>query len=69
MVCGYHVYQDSWDAAIGEQLPCKREHGNHKDPFTVVVLRSTVTAGHVPKKISSVCSMFVLRDGTIHYSL
>jgi len=38
MVCGYHVYQDSRDAAIKEQLPCKREPGNHKDPFAVAVV-------------------------------
>jgi len=27
VVGGYQVYQDSWDPAIGEQLPCKREPG------------------------------------------
>lgn len=66
MVRGYHVYQDHWDAAIGERLPCKREPGNRKDPFAVAVVRSRDTVGHVPKKISSVCSMFLLRGGTIH---
>ena len=60
MVHGYHVYQDSWEAAIGERLPCKREPGNRKDPFAVAVVRSRDTVGHVPKKISSVCSMFLL---------
>ena len=32
----YHVYQDIWDAALEEQLSCKREPGNHRDPFAVV---------------------------------
>ena len=66
MVRGYHIYQDSWDAGIGEQLPCKREPGNRKDLFAVAVVRPNVTIGHAPKKISSVCSMFVLRGGTTH---
>ena len=66
MVCGYHVYQEIWHAALGEQLSCKREPGNRKDPFAVAVVRALVTVGHLPKKISSVCSMFLLRGGTIH---
>jgi len=44
MVHGYSVYQDSWDAAIGEQLPCKKEPGNHKGPFIVAVVRYQVCA-------------------------
>jgi len=35
MIRGYHVYQDSWDPAIREQIPCKREPGNlsHLSPL------------------------------------
>ena len=33
MVRGYHVYKDVWEAAIGEELSCKRELENHQDPF------------------------------------
>ena len=54
MVRGYHVYQEIWDAALGEQLSCKREPGNRKDPFAVAVVRALVTVGHLPKKILSV---------------
>jgi len=43
----YHVYQDSWDAAMGEQLPCKREPENCYDSFVEPVVRSHVT---VPKQ-------------------
>ena len=39
MVHGYHVYQDSWDAAIREQLPCKREFWNCSY-FAVAVVKS-----------------------------
>ena len=67
MVRGYHVYQDSWDATIREQSPpCKREPGNHKDLFAVAAVHGE-TVSHVPKKILSVCSMFLLRGATIEY--
>ena len=62
---GYHVYKDVWEAAVGEELHCKRELGNRQDPFAVVVVRAAVTVSHVPKKISSVCSMFLRRGGAI----
>ena len=32
---GYHAYQDSWDALIGEELVC-----NLRDPFAVAVVKS-----------------------------
>ncbi len=35
-VRGYHIYKDIWEASVGEELPCKRENGNHADPFAVV---------------------------------
>ena len=38
---------------------------NYRDPFAVAVVRSGVILGHVPRKISSVCSMFLRRGGTI----
>ena len=25
MVRGYHIYEDIWDATVGEELPCQRE--------------------------------------------
>ena len=65
MVRGYHVYKDVWSAALGEQLSCQREPTNTRDPFAVAVVRSLVTVGHIPRKISSICSMFLLWGGTI----
>ena len=38
---------------------------NYRDPFAVAVVRSGVIIGHVSRKISSVCSMFLRRGGTI----
>ena len=65
MVRGYHVYKEIWCAAVGEELSCIREVENYRDPFAVAVVRSGVIIGHVPRKISSVCSMFLRRGGTI----
>ena len=38
---------------------------NYRDPFAVAVVRSGVIVGHVPRKILSICSMFLRRGGTI----
>ena len=65
MVRGYHVYQAIWEAALLEELPCQREVGNRHDPFAVAVVKANITVGHVPRKISSVCSIFLRRGGSI----
>ena len=39
---------------------------NSKDPFAVAVVKSRVTVGHIPRKISSICSMFLRHGGTIN---
>ena len=38
---------------------------NSKDPFAVAVVKSQVAVGHIPRKISSICSMFLRHGGTI----
>lgn len=66
MVRGYHYYKDIWEVVIGEELECEREHGNIHDLYAVAVKqKSGVTVGHLPKKISSVCSLFLRRGGLI----
>ncbi len=65
-VRGYHVYKDIWDASVGESLPCQRERGNRADPYAVAIIKGGVTVGHVPRKISSVCSLFLRRNGVIN---
>lgn len=66
MVRGYHIYNDIWDASLGEHLQCGRETGNPQDIYAVAVLKSGVVVGHVPRKISSICSVFLRRGGVIH---
>ena len=62
---GFHVYGAVWKPRIGETLSCSREGGNREDPFAVAVQKSSATVGHVPRRISCVCSLFLRRGGTI----
>ena len=64
-VRGY-IYKDIWEASVGEELPCQRESGNRAYPFAVAVVRSGITVGHIPRKISSVCSFFLRKGGVIN---
>ena len=67
MIRGYHVYKAIWEATIdGELLLCEIEVGNIHDTFAVAVKKSGVIVGHCPRKISSVCSIFIRRGGSIH---
>ena len=63
---GYHVYKETWRAAIGEELECDREPGNSCDRYAVAVKRSGVVIGHLPRKVSRVCSLFLRRGGVRH---
>ena len=66
MVRGYHIYQSIWDAAVnGEVLSCYREVGNTHDPSAIAVRKDAVTVGHIPRAISSVCSIFICQGGII----
>ncbi len=58
-------YQSVCTALVGEELPCQWETVNHRDPFAVPVLKDEVIVGHVPRKISSICSIFLRRNGWI----
>ena len=59
-VRGYHVYGEEWIAVLGEELFCEWEIGNVVDRYTVAVKKdSGETVGHVPKKISRICSSFL----------
>ena len=66
IVRGYHIYKDVWSAVIDEKFPCKREDGNRFDPFAVAVCNGDIVIKHVPRKISSVCSLYIRQGGEIH---
>lgn len=44
---------------------CQHKSDNRADPFTVAVIKSGVTVGHILRKISSVCFLFLQRSGMI----
>jgi len=64
---GYHVYGITRTVVLGEQLLCDREPANVVDRYAVAAKKPGTGAivGHLPKKISRRCSMFILRGGTI----
>ena len=64
-VRGYHVYKDGWSPVRDEILACQRKTGNAHNPFAVKVVKSGSIVGHLPKKISSTCSLFLRRRGVI----
>ena len=65
MVQGYHVYQNEWDAVIGEVLQCRRETGNRHNPYSVATLSNGRVVGHMPRTISPVYSIFIRYGGSI----
>uniref|UniRef100_A0A1X7TX07 HIRAN domain-containing protein n=1 Tax=Amphimedon queenslandica TaxID=400682 RepID=A0A1X7TX07_AMPQE len=70
VIRGHHIYKEIWIPLLGEILSCEVEPGNIFDPYAVAIKRSCIygdnaTVGHVPRKISAVCCMF-LRRGTIN---
>ena len=64
-VRGFHVYQDIWTPATGERLSCQTEDSNAIDPYAVAVKKGVNIIGHVPRKISAACSLFIQRGGTL----
>ena len=70
MICGYHEYMHIWESpSPTDHLLCQREIRNPHDIHAVAVkgnIVGTTTVGHVPKKISAICSIFIRRGGTIN---
>ncbi len=52
-------------SSVGEVLNCGREPTNDKDRYAVAVVKDGTIVGHLPKRISLVCSLFLLRGGSI----
>ena len=62
---GYHIYQEVWTAPVGKELVCEREPHNSHDHYAVAVKRMGIIIGHLPRKLSKQCSLFLRRDGSI----
>ena len=66
MVRAYNINESRWIVVIGEELQLQRELGNSHDTFSVAVMKNYVTVGHIPRKISFVCSIHLLHGGSIY---
>ena len=64
-VRGYHVYKDVWAAVVGEKLVCRRERGNSRDFYAVSVMKDSVIIGLLPRKISPVTSLFLMKQSCV----
>ena len=73
---GYHAYKDIWNPSVRDMLECCRELTNVQNRYAVAVvyncrkdmdddLDDDTTVGHLPRKISCVCSLFVQHGGSI----
>ena len=40
---GYHVYNDTWEASVGEELPYQCEDGNTAYPYAVAIKTSFIS--------------------------
>ena len=62
----HHIYQEIWSSSIGEVLLSEREPLNDADRYAVAVIKDGVVVGHVPRKFSRMCSLFLARGGVIY---
>ena len=64
-VRGYHMFKGIWTAAIGEELPCRRETNNVIDCYLVAVIKDDTIIGHLPKKYFKIFSLLIRCGGSI----
>ena len=67
-VRGCYIYQEHWEAVIGEELQCQLERANPADIYTVVVRKGRTVVGHLPRRLARLCALFIRREGPIHCS-
>ena len=69
MIREYHEYIHTWESpSPTDNLFCQREIGNPHDTHAVAIKvnvagddGTTRTVGHVPRKLSVICSIFIRR--------
>ena len=62
-VRGFHVYGDIWTPNVGDLLDCEQESGNLNDAYAVAIKNGVNVIGHVPRKLSAACSLFLCLGG------
>ena len=64
---GFHVYQDNWTPILGERLICRNEPGNPRDRYAFAVCKAgDEIVGHLPRNITTMCSIFIQHNGIIY---
>ena len=57
------------EAELGKNF-CRRDRRNHYDPFAVATCTGSNVIGHMPRKISAICYVFLRKqEHLIHYTL
>ena len=65
-VRGHHVSKEFWTPELGKELSCQCEEGNLNDVYAVAAKTdANIVIGHLPKKISAACSLFLSHSGMI----
>ena len=65
-VRGHHVSKSFWSPTLGEELWGKREECNAHDQHAVSLLdKEGAVVGHILRKISAACSLFLQKNGNI----
>ena len=57
---------EQWNPVVGEVLTCTREVNNTSDHYAVSVKKDGAIVGHLPRKISRLCSLFLRSGGSNH---
>ena len=65
VIRGHHVYKDVWILVVGEDWMCQCELGYPRDPLAIFVFKDSTIVGHVPRKVSAICSMFLQMEGAL----
>ena len=63
-----------WTPFVGAKLECQREETNEQDPHVVVMRKRTAgcrtkVVGHVPRRISAACTLFLQRSGNVNCTI
>ena len=64
---GYHVYNKTWEAVVREALVHVRKIARKRfRSINCSCCERGIVIGHLPRKLSRVCSLFLRRGGTIN---
>ena len=66
-VCGYHFYGDILTPSVSDLFACEVEDDNSYDENAVAIKDGATVIGHVPRKLSATCSLFISLGGAMNY--